>query len=83
MGGVWAFPVESPTGPFALDQAYRLTDERYYVGKLVQDRAGRSQFLAFRNDDGDGGWVGEISDPQPISWVDGRLAVQIEDRLPL
>jgi beta-fructofuranosidase len=77
VGGVWAFPVESPTGPYDLTRAYRLTDERLYVGRLVEDRAGRWQLLAFRNDDGEGGWVGEITDPSPVEWVDGRLAVAV------
>jgi beta-fructofuranosidase len=75
VGGVWAFPVESLSGPFRLEEAYRLTDERLYVGRLVEDRAGRWQFLAFRNDDEEGGWVGEISDPHPVRWVDGRLEI--------
>ena len=26
-------------------------------------------------DDGDGGWVGEITAPQPVAWVDGRLLI--------
>jgi hypothetical protein len=67
--------VESLTGPFAVAESYRITDERLYVGRLVQDRAGAWQFLAFCNLD-DGGWVGEITDPQPVSWVDGRLSVE-------
>lgn len=75
VGGVWAFPVESLSGPFRLEESYRLTDERLYVGRLVQDRAGRWQFLAFRNDDEAGGWVGEISDPHPARWVNGRLEI--------
>ncbi len=77
VGGVWAFPTDSLVGPFQLADAYRITDERLYVGRLVQDRAGQWQFLAFRNDDGNGGWVGEITDPQPVRWVDGRLAIGV------
>ncbi|NUU05109.1 glycosyl hydrolase family 32 [Leifsonia sp. C5G2] len=73
VGGVWAFPADSPTGPFHIEEAYRLTDERLYVGRLVQDRAGDWQLLAFRNDDEAGGWVGEITDPQPVRWSGGRL----------
>lgn len=82
VGGVWAFPADSPEGPFHVEAAYRLTDERLYVGRLVQDREGRWQMLAFRNDDGDGGWVGEITDPQPVHWVEGRLAIALHDRVP-
>jgi len=73
IGGIWAFPTDSLAGPFHINDAYRITDERLYVGRLVQDRAGQWQLLAFRNNDEAGGWVGEISDPQPIHWSDGRL----------
>jgi len=75
VGGIWAFPTDSLTGPFHLADAYRLTDERLYVGRLVQDREGQWQILSFRNDDENGDWVGEISDPQPVSWVNGRLTI--------
>jgi beta-fructofuranosidase len=78
VGGVWAFPVDSPTGPYDLTRAYRLTDERLYVGRLVEDRTGQWQLLAFRNDDGEGGWVGEITDPSPVAWADGRLSVAVK-----
>lgn len=76
VGGVWAFAAHRLTGPFNLADAYRLTGEELYVGRLVQDRSGQWQLLAFRNDDGQGGWVGEITDPQPVRWVDGRLTVE-------
>lgn len=75
-GGVWAVPASSTQGPFDTSQAYRVTDEQLYVGRLVQDREHRWQLLAFRNDDGHGGWVGEITDPQPVEWIDGRLTIQ-------
>lgn len=80
VGGVWAFPMGSLTGPFPLADSYRLTDERLYVGRLVQDRAGQWQMLAFRNDDGNGGWVGEVSDPHPVEWKGGRLVVGVPSR---
>jgi beta-fructofuranosidase len=75
IGGVWAFPTDSLAGPFRTEESYRVTDEHLYVGRLVEDRAGHWQFLAFRNNDGDGGWVGEITDPQPVAWIDGRLTI--------
>jgi beta-fructofuranosidase len=81
VGGVWAFPAESLAGPFDTREAYRITDERLYVGRLIQDRNGHWQFLAFRNDDENGGWIGEITDPQPVAWVNGRLSVGSESPL--
>lgn len=75
VGGIWAFPTDTLAGPFRTEESYRVTDEHLYVGRLVEDRAGRWQFLAFRNDDGHGGWVGEITDPQPVAWIDGRLTI--------
>lgn len=82
IGGVWAFPADSLTGPFDTAQSYRLTDEALYVGRLVQDRAGAWQFLAFHNDDDSGGWIGEISDPLPVRWVEGRLTLQGSSAIP-
>lgn len=81
-GGVWAFPTDSLTGPFDTAESYRLTDERFYVGRLVQDRGGVWQLLAFHNDDAEGGWIGEISDPRPVRWVDGRLTLQSSEAVP-
>ncbi|WP_020076865.1 hypothetical protein [Cryocola sp. 340MFSha3.1] len=74
-GGVWAFPISSATGPFDTASAYRLTDERFYVGRIVHDRAGQAQFLAFRNVDPETGWQGEIADPVPVHFEDDRLVV--------
>ncbi|WP_314146645.1 glycosyl hydrolase family 32 [uncultured Leifsonia sp.] len=82
IGGVWAFPADSPTGPFDTARSYRLTDEQLYVGRLVRDRSGTWQLLAFRNDDDNGGWVGEISDPRPVGWVDGRLRLHGSEAAP-
>ncbi|MFY9714141.1 MAG: glycosyl hydrolase family 32 [Microbacterium sp.] len=79
VGGVWAFPTDSLTGPFRTEESYRITDERLYVGRLIEDRAGQWQLLAFRNDDEHGGWVGEITDPQPVNWVDGRIRIRVSD----
>lgn len=82
IGGVWAFPADSLVGPFKIEESYRITDERLYVGRLVEDRAGRWQFLAFRNNDEHGGWVGEITDPQPVAWIDERLTILSSRTLP-
>lgn len=80
VGGVWSFTATTATGPYRLEDASRLTDERLYVGRLIQDRTGQWQFLAFRNDDENGDWIGEIADPQPVELVGGRLAIQLKSR---
>lgn len=71
-GGVWSLPY-GPAGS-SLDPALavRVTDESAYVGKVVE-HDGSAYFLAFRNDDSDGGFIGGIADPVPIRWrEDGR-----------
>ena len=50
------------------------------MGRLVQDRTGQWQLLAFRNID-DGGWVGEITDPRPVRQADGRLEITAQDEV--
>lgn len=79
-GGIWAVNVTSPTGPFDITGAYRLTDESLYVGRLIRNRDGHWVMLAFHNATADGGWAGEISDPMPIRWDGDRLIVRY-DRL--
>ncbi|MCU1525782.1 MAG: hypothetical protein JWO18_2676 [Microbacteriaceae bacterium] len=79
VGGIWAFPTDSLAGPFRILDAHRITDERLYVGRLIQDRAGQWQILAFRNNDDHGRWVGEITDPQAVQWNDGRLQIPAHD----
>ena len=74
-GGIWAVNVDDPAGPFDIGAAYRVADEVLYIGRLVRDHAGRWQLMAFRNTTPDGAWVGEITDPMPVAWVDGRLTV--------
>lgn len=72
-GGIWTVPVEGPGKPVDLSAAVRLTDERLYLGRLIQDRAGAWQLLAFRNAGPDGRFVGGIIDPVPVRWrADGR-----------
>src|SRR3954471_16271925 len=76
-GGIWV--VNAPgegLGPFDLASAYRLADESLYVGRLIQDREGRSVMLAFRNGDRNGRFVGEITDPLPVAWKGDRLVLQ-------
>jgi beta-fructofuranosidase len=76
IGGIWAVNIDKLTGPYDIAAAYRLHDESLYVGRLVQDRSGQWVMLAFRNLAPGTGFVGEITDPMPVSWgPDGRLTL--------
>lgn len=73
-GGTWVVPAESLLGPFDIDAAYPITDERLYVGRLLQRREdGQWLLFAFRNADDSGAFVGGVTDPMPVAWRDGRL----------
>lgn len=74
-GGVWAAPADGPLGPFHLDRVHALTDRSLYSGRLVRDREGDWQLMAFHHDGEDGGFVGTISDPMPVTVREGRLVV--------
>ena len=67
--------VPSPLGPYDIAGAQLLTDDRYYVGKFIEDReTGETKFLAFVNFV-DGAFVGEISDPFIASWDSDRIVL--------
>lgn len=71
-GGIWAACAQSLLGPYDIAGAQQVTDSSLYVGRVVPDReSGQHLFLAFRNDAGDGSFVGEIIDPRPVRW-DGK-----------
>jgi len=71
-GGVWSLPVDGPGAPVDVAAAVRVTDESCYVGKVVHD-LGTPYFLAFRNRDARGDFVGGVTDPVPVTWrPDGR-----------
>ncbi len=66
-GGIWAAPSPGLLGPYDTGRAEALTDESLYSGRLIQDRTGQWVLLAFRNTE-DGRFVGEITDPLPVTW---------------
>ncbi len=70
-GGVWSVPVDGPGAPVDVASAVRVTDERLYVGKVVHD-LGTPYFLAFRNTDARGDFVGGVIDPVPVDLASGR-----------
>lgn len=82
-GGVWSVPVAGPGAPVDVAAARRLTDESLYVGKVVH-HDGSPYFLAFRNRDRSGRFVGGLTDPSDIRWrQDGEgLALAAEPSPP-
>ncbi|MFN8196085.1 MAG: hypothetical protein U0R80_17620 [Nocardioidaceae bacterium] len=83
-GGVWAAPQASPDPPYDLSSARLLLDDSFYVGRLVRDRSGAWQVLAFVNrlpegspDGPPGAFGGTLTDPMPVTWSpDGTLRVR-------
>ncbi|MFC7217427.1 glycosyl hydrolase family 32 [Streptomyces polyrhachis] len=75
-GGIWAAPASSLLGPYDIDAATLVTDDRYYSGRLIRRRAdGRWVLMAFHHTGPDGAFVGTISDPMPVSWDGARLTL--------
>lgn len=70
-GGVWIVPTGPGPRPWDPKQAQLLVGHDLYVGRVVTPRDGATVFLAFRNFDERGGFVGTITDPVPIGLVDG------------
>lgn len=65
-GGVWAVAAPRVLGPYPVSDARRLTDDTLYSGRLVLDRGGQWNLLAFRNRS-ESGFVGQIIDPLPVT----------------
>jgi beta-fructofuranosidase len=72
-GGIWVATAPTQVGPYDLANAQQLTDSSLYVGRLIQLRdTGQWMFLAFAHDGDDGSFIGEITDPRPVSWEEGH-----------
>ena len=79
-GGVWWARAESLLGPYDVAGAHQLTDSSQYSGRLIQRRDTHQWcFLAFHNDGPDGTFIGEIPDPQPITWSSDTLVLGTTD----
>jgi beta-fructofuranosidase len=76
LGGTWAVGADRLTGPYDIAHAQLVSGPELYVGKLVQTRDGLWRYLAFTNDQPDGGFGGTIIDPVPARLADGRLVVE-------
>lgn len=75
-GGIWAAPADTPLGPFRIADSYQLTDDRFYVGRLVRHRdTGQWLLFAFRHTGSDGEFIGGITDPMPAAWHHHRIIV--------
>jgi beta-fructofuranosidase len=66
-GGVWVVTAAPGEEPFDVASAELLTDDRFYVGRLVRERTGHWVLLAFHNRGPDGTFVGSVSDPMPVA----------------
>jgi beta-fructofuranosidase len=78
-GGIWLLEPDDLLGPYDVRRARRLTNDRLYSGRLIQQRDGTWVLLGFHHDDADGRFVGWISDPIPL--VDHRLTIDPVARL--
>jgi beta-fructofuranosidase len=78
--GVWAVTGGSPLGPFDAAKATPVTDDSLYSGRIVRDPTGDWVMLAFRNIDRDGRFIGELSDPMPISVGDDGTVTVVGER---
>lgn len=77
--GTHYLAADSPLGPYHYLTDTFLAGDRagsLYSGKLVQDGAGRWMFMAFRNFNDEGAFIGDITDPMPLRVEpDGRLMI--------
>ena len=82
-GGIWVVPVDDLAGPFDIGRATRLTDSSLYAGRLVQDRSGTWNLLAFVNHGSSGDFVGGLCAPIPVTWSGDELTCEVTPaRLP-
>jgi beta-fructofuranosidase len=79
-GGTHYLTSRQTFGRYTLDRdAFLVGDpqSRYYAGRLIQ-RDGGWFFIAWRHNGGDGRFLGELSDPMPLTvHADGSLSVQL------
>ncbi len=68
--GTWSAPADSLAGPFHLDRAEPIRVDGTYAGRVVFDRSGRPQLIAFADRAADGGFGGYLIDPMPLEVTD-------------
>ncbi|MDA8270655.1 MAG: glycosyl hydrolase family 32 [Actinomycetota bacterium] len=75
-GGIWVATGDNLLSGFDVANAHLLSDDRLYSGRLVRNRMGNWMMLAFHNQDANGEFIGEVSDPIPVAWdSSGRLTL--------
>ncbi|TAN29677.1 MAG: glycosyl hydrolase family 32 [Actinomycetota bacterium] len=77
-GGIWVAVGDDLLGGFDVANAHLLSDDRLYSGRLVRNRSGKWMLLAFHNQDANGEFVGEVSDPIPVTWDDDGHLVLVD-----
>jgi len=79
IGGTYYMIADSMKGPFSYETEGCLSGDAHgslYSGKLIQAPDGQWMYIAFRNFDEEGNFIGEIIDPQPVTiHADGHLSV--------
>ena len=71
--GTFYLAADNALGPFETSDANLLFGDAsgsHYGGKLIEDQSGQFHFLAFKQFGPDGDFVGELSDPFPVTFDD-------------
>jgi beta-fructofuranosidase len=80
--GTFCVASDNALGPFDRPDEKSLlvgdANGSYYGGRLIVDRAAQLHFLAWKQYGGNGDFVGELTDPFPVTFDDdGRLRVEL------
>ncbi|AEF40168.1 glycoside hydrolase family protein [Hoyosella subflava] len=70
-GSVWAVAADSITGPFDIGRAQPFPHPSLYAARLVQNDDQWS-LIGFRDTE-NGAFIGELTDPIPVQYLDGGL----------
>jgi beta-fructofuranosidase len=65
--GVWAVPIDAPTGPFDVARARPITTQSFYSGRVVSMADGSCALMGFLNSEADETFPGVVSDPHRLS----------------
>lgn len=77
-GGVWSVPVAGPGSPVDVADAVRVTGEDLYVGRVAEHQDG-PMFMAFRNRDEQGEFIGGVTDPYLVRWRPDGAGLEVPD----